>query len=113
VATNGSKTMVTVKQDGQMPSPVVLRVDFARGGPAIRQMANSRAIDSLSTIVTYPVDIWFSGKKTFVAQLDFGGRTIDKITLDPNGRFPDRDPSDNAWPRQPAPAGRGGRGGAR
>ena len=27
-----------------------------------------------------------------------------KITLDPNGRFPDHDASDNVWPRSAAPA---------
>ncbi len=67
-----------------------------------------------TAIVSYPVDVWFSGGKTFDAQLDFGPRKIAKIVLDPHCRFPDRDPSDNVWPRgaplsQPATAGRGGR----
>jgi hypothetical protein len=53
--------------------------------------------------------------------LDFGPRKIESILLDPGCRFPDRDPSDNRWPKlAPAPgqapdapaAGRGGRGGA-
>jgi hypothetical protein len=45
------------------------------------------------------VNVWFSGSKTFLATLDFGGRAIRKITLDPFGRFPDRDTADNVWPR--------------
>jgi hypothetical protein len=31
----------------------------------------------------------------------FGGRKIEKITLDPSGRFPDRDPKDNVWTPTP------------
>ena len=55
-------------------------------------------------MVTYPVDVWFAGSRTFVANLDFGPRAIAKITLDPNDRFPDRNAADNVWPRsQPAP----------
>jgi hypothetical protein len=33
------------------------------------------------------------------ATLDFGGRAVRKITLDPFGRFPDKDTKDNVWPR--------------
>jgi hypothetical protein len=99
VATAGAVTTVTVRQDGQMPAPVVLKVDFAPTGPAIRQMANSVALDSASALVTFPVDVWFSGSRTFKAALDFGGRKIAKLTLDPYGRFPDQDTKDNVWPR--------------
>jgi hypothetical protein len=56
-------------------------------------------LDSVTALVTYPVDVWFSGQRTFVAALDFGGRRIEQLTLDPGGRFPDRDPTDNVWPR--------------
>jgi hypothetical protein len=62
-------------------------------------MPNSRMTDSVTAVVTWPVDVWFSGSRTFQAVLDFGGRAIEKITLDPAGRFPDRDPSDNVWLR--------------
>jgi len=118
VATVGAKTTVTVRQDGQMPSPVVLAVTFADKGPAIRQMPNSKMIDSVTALVTWPVDVWFPGSKTFKADLNFGGRKIEKITLDPFGRFPDHDTADNVWPRAAADSaavrnftGRGGRGG--
>jgi hypothetical protein len=90
---------VTVKQSGAMPSPVVLGFQFAPKGPAIRLPANARLIDSMNVVVTYPVDVWFGGNRTFRADLNFGGRKIDKITLDPYGRFPDRDIADNVWPR--------------
>jgi hypothetical protein len=102
--TAAGKTTVAVRQDGQMPSPVVLEVKFAPGSPAIRPMKNAVMKDSLTAIVTYPVDVWFTGNKTFDAVLDFGSRPIQRIRLDPSCRFPDRDPSDNVWPRSAAPA---------
>jgi len=102
VATTGARTAVTVRQDGQMPSPVVLRVEFAAQGAPIRAMTNSRMENATTAIVTFPVDVWFNGSKTFVANLNFGGRAITKITLDPFGRFPDRDITDNIWPKPAA-----------
>ena len=74
---------VTVHQDGQMPSPIVLEVEFVDGGEPFR--------------TEWPVSVWFEGDKTFKAELAFAGREPSKITLDPDGRFPDRDPSDNVW----------------
>ena len=41
VSTNGARTTVTVRQDGQMPAPVVLKVEFAPGNGAIRKMSNA------------------------------------------------------------------------
>jgi hypothetical protein len=99
VTTTGGRTSVIVRQDGQMPSPVVLAVRFAPTGAPIRLMRNARMTDSVTAVVTYPVDVWFAGSRTFQADLDFGGRPIERITLDPFGRFPDRDPSDNVWPK--------------
>jgi len=99
VRANGSHTLVTVRQDGGMPAPVVLKVELAATGPAVRPMPNARMLDATTALVTYPVDVWFDGSRTFTADLDFGGRAVMKVTLDPNGRFPDRNPGDNVWPR--------------
>ncbi len=104
VTTSGSNTTVTVHQDGQMPSPVMLEVQFAPSGPAIQPMANAKMVDETTAIVTWPVDVWFDGRRSFQAELDFGARRIEKIVLDPSCRFPDRDPSDNVWPKEAAPA---------
>lgn len=98
VTSSGSKTTVTVHQDGQMPSPVVLEVRFAPTGPPIRQMPNARMLDDATAIVTWPVNVWFDGSRTFQADIDFGPRRIEQVILDPSCRFPDRDPSDNVWP---------------
>jgi hypothetical protein len=99
VQTRGAKTTVTVRQDGQMPSPVVLRVTFDATGPAIKPMANAVMQDSVTAIVTWPVDVWFSGRRTFDAVLTFGKRRISQVMFDPGCRFPDRTPADNVWPR--------------
>jgi hypothetical protein len=99
VTTSGGRATVTVRQDGQMPSPVVLKVELAATGPAPRPMPNARMIDDRTAIVTWPVDVWFAGSRTYQAVLDFGGRAIERVTFDPFGRFPDRDPADNVWPR--------------
>jgi hypothetical protein len=117
VTTSGGRTRVTVRQDGQMPSPVVLKVELA-DGPAIRSLPNGRMIDASTAIVSWPADVWFAGSRTFDATLDLGGRAVRRVVLDPQCRFPDRDPADNVWPRESRPAppggpGQGGSGGCR
>ena len=115
VRTSGGRTFVTVHQNGQMPSPVILKVELSPTGSKIKPAGTSRSdvatatlefiewLDPNTALVTYPADVWFAGSRTFVAGLAFGGRTITKITLDPNGRFPDHDASDNVWPRAAVP----------
>jgi hypothetical protein len=98
VETSGGVTTVTVRQDGQMPSPVVLAVRLAAEGPAVPPVAGGRMLDDRTLLVTYPVDVWFGGQRTFEAVLDLGGRAVDSVILDPHGRFPDRNPEDNVWP---------------
>lgn len=97
VVQDGTITRVSVKQDGQMPSPVVLRVEFAADGPAPVPVDNAQMQEDGSAIVSWPVDVWFGGSRTFEGQLDFGLRQIVKITLDPFGRFPDGNTQDNVW----------------
>jgi hypothetical protein len=95
---DGSRTSVTVRQDGEMPSPIVLRVELASSGGAVRPPANARMENPTTAIIEYPVDVWFGGARTYVASFDFG-RPVVKVTLDPFGRFPDRVTTDNVWPR--------------
>jgi hypothetical protein len=113
VVAAGRQTRVTIRQDGEMPSPIVLKVEFApttSTTSTARPANNSRTIspnltesiawqDANTAVVTYPVDVWFSGSRIFTVNLDFPGRRITRITLDPNQRFPDHSFSDNVWPR--------------
>jgi hypothetical protein len=105
VTTDGSRTTVSVRQDGQMPSPIVLKVQFATSGAPIKPMTNATMVDDTSALVTWPVDVWFDGRRSFDAVLDFGGRPITNLLLDPGCRFPDRDPADNIWPAAATAAG--------
>jgi hypothetical protein len=109
VKTSGDQTIVTVHQAGQMPAPIILKVEFAPGARAPRPVPNETFVDANTAIVTFPVSVWFSGSRTFNAAMNFGGRPISRITLDPGGRFPDHDPSDNLWPRPAATPATGGR----
>ncbi|MBT1700153.1 M1 family metallopeptidase [Fulvivirgaceae bacterium PWU4] len=97
VQSSRGMTRVVVHQAGQMPSPVVLKVEFEESGPAIGNMPNAKPIDKNTVIVTWPADVWFNGSRTFNADLTLGERKIKKITLDPYGRFPDAEVKDNVW----------------
>ncbi len=99
VSTQGIRTSVTVAHDGQMPAPIVLDVKFAASGPAIRTMKNAVMLDATTARVTVPVNVWFDGRRQHTVDLVFGGRKVEKITLDAQGRFPDKQPADNVWPR--------------
>lgn len=99
VKTTKGKTTVTVHQAGQMPSPIVLKVEFEPKGPAIKKIENATMLDDNTAVVTWPVSVWFSGNRTFEATMNFGERTIKKITYDPYGRFPDANVTDNFWPK--------------
>ena len=106
VTTTGTKTTVTVRQDGEMPSPIVLKVQLAPGSKGNKSGTNAKMLDDNTAMVTWPVDVWFNGNRTFQAVLDFG-RPITTVTFDPNCRFPDRDATDNVWPKGTAnPCGR-------
>jgi len=62
-------------------------------------MPNARMTDDHTAVVTFPVDVWFDGRRTYDAVLDFGPRRIESISFEPSCRFPDRNPADNAWPK--------------
>lgn len=99
VKIDSDTTMVSVHQAGGMPSPVVLKVEFEEGDSNINPMSNSKMIDKNTAIVTWPASVWFSGNRTFNAELNFGSRKIKKITFDPFARFPDDNAKDNVWPK--------------
>lgn len=96
-STADGKTVVKVHQAGQMPSPVVFKVEFDPEGPAIENISNGKMIDANTLEISWPATVWFDGSRDFDAEFDFGIRKIKKITLDPHGRFPDKNPGDNVW----------------
>ena len=107
VTTAGSKTTVTVKQDGQMPSPVILEFKLAKGGATLKPVVDTspelemKDVDTL--VATWPVDVWFNGARSFKATVDTGGRKVESVMFDPGCRFPDHDVTDNVWPKGARP----------
>jgi len=99
VRTADGRTTLRVRHHGQMPAPIHLRVQLAAQGPELRVPPGARQVGPLEYDMTWPVEVWFDGRRSHVLSLDFGGRAVERITLDPQGRVPDRDPSDNVWPR--------------
>ena len=91
---------VTVKVTRLVPILVQSKLVLSRLRLAMPQASELPLLTWAGVIVTWPVDVWFNESRTFDAVLDFGTRQIAKITLDPGGRFPDRDTSDNVWPRR-------------
>jgi hypothetical protein len=98
VKSSGTQVTVTVRQDGDMPSPVVLDFTFAGSPPSVSGLTNA-TVSGNTVRVTYPVDVWFDGRRTFDATVRFGGQKITKVAVDPDGRFPDANVDDNVWPR--------------
>jgi hypothetical protein len=102
MATAGTRATVTVRQDGQMPSPVVLRVTLAPGGAAAAgaERAHARRQHRRSDV---------PGRRLVRRQPHLPGgvrlrRAVERVVLDPQCRFPDREPGDNVWPRGAPPA---------
>ncbi|MFT7620401.1 MAG: hypothetical protein ACI97A_004058 [Planctomycetota bacterium] len=100
IVTIRDEKIVTIRHRGQMPAPVVLKIEFEKGTKSVKSMTNATQVSDNEVIVTWPVDVWFDGRRTFDAKLNFGGRPITNITLDPHARFPDNDTKDNSWPRR-------------
>jgi hypothetical protein len=101
VRTQGNRTAVTVAHDGQMPAPIVLDVTLAAGTTAPQLPAGAVMLDDRTVRVTVPVDVWFDGRRQHTVQLDLGARRVESVQLDPQRRFPDRNPADNRWPAAP------------
>jgi len=99
VVSTDDETVVRVRQDGQMPSPIVLELHLTEAGPLVPSVPGATMIDEQTVVIRWPVDVWFDGSRTFDAHVTLGDRVIDKITLDPDGRFPDSNTLDNIWKR--------------
>lgn len=94
------KTVVRVRQEGEMPSPVVLKVQFDKASAALEPVEGVQILDEHTAVVRWPVDVWFDGARSFDAEISFGDREIKRITLDPDRRFPDKNTRDNIWRRK-------------
>ncbi|MEC8651820.1 MAG: M1 family metallopeptidase [Planctomycetota bacterium] len=98
VRQDGDDVVVVVRQDGDMPSPVVLEVEW-KGAVRDAGVDGGAPLGRKKLRITHPVEVWFGGARTFEAR--FEGKVVDlaKVALDPDGRFPDGAREDNVWPR--------------
>ena len=96
----GVETVVTIKQSGQMPSPVVLDVLLSGREQGGIYIPDAALLTDGTQRLTYGAQVWFGGSNTFDVVLPCSIDRIERLTLDPRGRFPDSDKSDNVWPRK-------------
>jgi hypothetical protein len=85
ITTSGSDAILTVRDKGDLVSPVIAALTFADG--------------SKGTVVL-GAERWFNGTRALTERIPLNGRTIKSVVLDPENRFQDLDRSDNTWPRQ-------------
>ncbi|MFV0389022.1 MAG: M1 family metallopeptidase [Pyrinomonadaceae bacterium] len=97
VSTVGNETTVDVHQFGQMPSPVILQVDLKEPDTKLQKLKGVNIITAKQAVFRWEENVWFDGSRDFKAKLPIKAANIEKITLDPKGRFPDSDLTDNVW----------------
>jgi hypothetical protein len=78
-------TEVVLRSLGAAVMPVGLRLDFA---------------DSTSEIVKLPVEIWYGGNR-YIYRVDSDKQVV-SARVNPDGRFPDVSPQNDAWSAAPA-----------
>jgi hypothetical protein len=88
VESRGDSTMITIEDRGLAPMPVILEMTHAGG--SVERM-------------TVPVDVWLTGARRYVVRLPAAPEIV-KVTIDPDGLFPDMNRGNQVWP---APRGAG------
>jgi hypothetical protein len=82
VAQRGDSAIVTVRDNGDMAMPVILKLDFANGS---------------SEWVVRKAEIWFAGSRSVSITIPLGNRKLSAVTVDPDNRFQDLDRTNNVW----------------
>ncbi len=96
VRQDGDEVVVTVRQDGAMPSPIVLDATFA-AGRAPAATPGAEIVGDGVVRITVPVDVWFDGRRVCDVRIPCKIGDLQQLELDPRGRFPDADRDDNRW----------------
>ncbi|HEX6965675.1 MAG TPA: M1 family metallopeptidase [Gemmatimonadaceae bacterium] len=82
VSDRSGRVTFTVVDHGEMPMPIIARIDYT---------------DGTSTTITRPASVWFSGSRSVTVEQATGKKHIASITLDPDNRFQDLNRADNEW----------------
>ena len=83
VTTADNTAAITIEDHGLAPMPVYLAITRANG-----------KVDRL----TIPVDVWLKGARSYIAHVP-SKPAIVRVTIDPDGLFPDIDRQNQTWPR--------------
>ena len=83
---SGGVAKIVIRNLGQQVMPVELQVTLA---------------DGTSTLLDFPVEIWYAGDK-YVVEFPTD-QAITAATLNPDGQFPDINPANNGWKQAPTP----------
>jgi hypothetical protein len=86
VTTSGSDAILTVRDKGDLVSPVIAAIEFTDGSRGTVMLGAER---------------WFSGTRALSERIPLNGRTIKSVVLDPDNRFQDLDRTNNSWPKAP------------
>jgi len=86
------------KSVGKVDSVVVVYANHARGVLPIHSRFTFS--DGTTQNFDYPAEVWSTNTTYYVRQYEFSGKTVTKAELDPDGRLPDEDRSNNVWPRK-------------
>ena len=62
-------------------------------------IVGAEALGPQTLRVTRPVDVWFDGGRVYELRLPATLADLERLELDPRGRFPDGLRGDNVWPR--------------
>ena len=85
VATTRDSTTITIADRGLAPMPVPLAIARADGTVERKEI---------------PVNVWLSGARTATLRIAASPR-VTRVTIDPDGFFPDINPDNQAWSMAP------------
>jgi len=85
VETRGDSAAITIEDRGLAPMPVLLAITRANGD--VQRL-------------TVPVDVWLGGARRHIVRVA-GSPAVTRVTIDPDGLFPDVDRANQLWPRGP------------
>jgi len=80
----GGGTTVTIEDRGDATFPATVRIRTTNGGDLTREI---------------PVSHWLEGNVTYEMQIGPEAGSVTRVEIDPRGRAPDVDRSNNFWPR--------------
>jgi hypothetical protein len=80
VVVDGPQAIITIEDRGELPMPAMIQIERADGSIELAEV---------------PVETWLQGAREAVVRVS-ASPPINRVRLDPNGRLPDRDRSNDS-----------------